>query len=89
MFVRHPPIKVGDVFRTTKHGNVVVREYKSAKEVVVEFEDGARYEEMVDQLDEDQIEILDAMLDDGVLEYASPWYDSDRNYWVVGLEVEN
>ena len=33
---------------------------------------------------EDAEEIIDQLLDDGELDYASPWYDSSRDYWVIG-----
>ena len=38
-------------------------------------------------LPEDILEEVDEMLDDGDLDYASPWYDAPRNEWIVGVEV--
>lgn len=34
-----------------------------------------------------ELEGLDEMLDNGVLDYASPSYDSDRDEWVVGVAL--
>lgn len=36
---------------------------------------------------EELIEKVDEMLDEGTLEYASPWYDSSRKDWIVGKSV--
>ena len=38
-------------------------------------------------LPEEILEDVDEMLDDGDLDYASPWYDAPRNEWIVGVEV--
>jgi len=32
-------------------------------------------------------EEFNEMIDDGTLDVASPWYDSDRQHWVVGLPI--
>lgn len=37
-------------------------------------------EEILDEVNE--------MLDDGELDYASPYYDAPRDEWIVGVEVE-
>ena len=42
---------------------------------------GADYNVFLEYIDEDE---LNDMLDDGELEYASPYYDSDRERWFVG-----
>lgn len=36
---------------------------------------------------EELIEQVDEMLDEGTLDYASPWYDCSREDWIVGIEV--
>lgn len=36
---------------------------------------------------EELIEQVDEMLDEGTLDYASPWYDSSRKDWIVGVAV--
>ena len=38
-------------------------------------------------LPEEILEEVDEMLDDGTLEYASPYYDAPRDEWIVGVEV--
>ena len=38
-------------------------------------------------LPEEILEEVDEMLDDGTLEYASPYYDAPRDQWIVGVEV--
>lgn len=48
---------------------------------------GLDYSELVKHLDEDQIEQLDNDLDDGDIDYASPYYDSDREDWFVGVSL--
>jgi hypothetical protein len=42
---------------------------------------GAKYEELA------ELENLNEMLDDSELSSASPWYDSDRDNWIVGVEL--
>jgi len=37
-------------------------------------------EELQDQVDE--------LLDEGTLDYASPWYDSSREDWIVGISID-
>lgn len=49
---------------------------------------GLEYDDLVDGLDEDQIERIDEMLYLGELDSASPWYDAERQHWVVGIEVD-
>lgn len=46
---------------------------------------GASYEDFKEKYKGDKD--IDELLDDGELEYASPWYDSDRNNWFVGCDV--
>jgi hypothetical protein len=48
---------------------------------------GCKYKELAAVLDEDQIEHLNEYLYNGEIDYASPWYDSDRDYWFVGYAV--
>lgn len=43
---------------------------------------GASYDDLGDS-----VEDLDEMLDEGVLEYASPYYDAPRDEWIVGVEM--
>ena len=38
-------------------------------------------------LPEEILEEVDEMLDDGELEYASPYYDAPRDEWIVGVEI--
>ena len=39
-------------------------------------------------LPEEVLEEANEMLDDGELEYASPYYDAPRDRWIVGVECE-
>lgn len=39
-------------------------------------------------LPEEILEEVDDLLDSGELDYASPWYDSPRHEWIVGVEVD-
>lgn len=34
-------------------------------------------------------ELLETLLDDGELDYASPWYDAPKDQWFVGAELSN
>ena len=45
---------------------------------------GLSYEDLEDDSDE-----LEEWLDDGVLEYASPYYDSAKSEWFCGIEVDS
>ena len=38
-------------------------------------------------LPEEIREEVDEMLDNGELEYASPYYDAPRDRWIVGVEI--
>lgn len=38
-------------------------------------------------LPEEILEEVDDMLDNGDLEYASPYYDAPRGDWIVGVEI--
>ena len=38
-------------------------------------------------LPEEILEEVDEMLDNGELEYASPYYDAPRGEWIVGVEI--
>lgn len=38
-------------------------------------------------LPEEILEEVDEMLDDGDLDYASPYYDAPRDRWIVGVEI--
>lgn len=42
---------------------------------------GAEYEEL------STLDNLDDMLDEGDLDYASPYYDSDKDSWIVGVQL--
>lgn len=48
---------------------------------------GMRYSDLVDKLSEEQIEQLDEDLEYGDIESASPFYDSDKEFWFVGYEL--
>ena len=50
---------------------------------------GLRYKDLVDKLSEDQIEELQEALDYGEVDYASPYYDSLRDRWIVGYEISD
>lgn len=39
-------------------------------------------------LPEEILDEVNAMLDDGGLDYASPYYDAPRDEWIVGVEVD-
>lgn len=36
---------------------------------------------------EELIEQVDEMLDEGTLDYASPYYDAPKRKWVIGVEL--
>ncbi len=38
-------------------------------------------------LPEEILEEVDEMLDNGELDYASPYYDAPRDGWIVGVEI--
>lgn len=38
-------------------------------------------------LPEEILDEVNEMLDDGELDYASPYYDAPRDEWIVGVEV--
>ena len=38
-------------------------------------------------LPEEILEEVNEMLDDGELDYASPYYDAPRDEWIVGVEI--
>ena len=38
-------------------------------------------------LPEEILEDVNAMLDNGELDYASPYYDAPRDEWIVGVEI--
>jgi len=48
---------------------------------------GCQYDELTQTLDDEELEQLNTDLNDGVLDYASPWYDADREDWFVGYCV--
>ena len=39
-------------------------------------------------LPEEILEDVNEMLDDGSLDYASPYYDAPRDEWIVGVEIK-
>lgn len=45
---------------------------------------GVHYSEIPDDL----IDEVDKLLDNGELDYASPYYDSPRSEWIVGLSCD-
>lgn len=45
---------------------------------------GVPYSEIPDDL----IEEVDKLLDNGELDYASPYYDSPRSEWIVGASID-
>lgn len=48
---------------------------------------GVKYSALVDTLDDVKVDLLNEGLDDGYVDYASPYYDSRRDEWFVGFEV--
>lgn len=50
---------------------------------------GMNYSELVEKLTDEQIEQLEGDLDYDEIEYASPYYDSPRERWFVGIELED
>lgn len=44
---------------------------------------GIKYKDLA----EEDLEEVDALLDSGVLDYASPFYDAPRGDWIIGCEV--
>lgn len=50
---------------------------------------GMNYGHLVANLSEEMIEELDESLDYGEVEYASPYYDADRDAWFVGFELSD
>ena len=48
---------------------------------------GMNYRELCDNIDSELKEQLDEDLDYGDIEYASPYYDSDRESWFVGYDL--
>lgn len=43
---------------------------------------GLPYEEIPEEI----LDEVNEMLDDGILDYASPYYDAPRREWIVGLD---
>lgn len=39
------------------------------------------------ELPEEILDAVDEMLDNGDLDYASPYYDAPRDRWIVGVEI--
>lgn len=48
---------------------------------------GCNYKELAATLDDDEIEDLNECLYEYTVNYASPYYDADREKWFVGYEV--
>ena len=44
---------------------------------------GLRYADVPEEMRDD----IDTLLEYGDIEYASPWYDSVREYWIIGVEI--
>jgi len=49
---------------------------------------GFKYELFCDLAESVDLDV-DELLDNGELDYASPWYDSTKTNWIVGLEVSS
>jgi len=45
---------------------------------------GWNYQELIQHLSDDLLEQLDEDIDYGIIDSASPWYDSDRKDWIIG-----
>lgn len=43
---------------------------------------GVRYKDLPEEI----LGEVDEMIDDETLDSASPWYDSERKYWIIGVE---
>lgn len=48
---------------------------------------GLQYDDLTQGMSIDDIETLDEELDQGDVEYASPYYDCPRDRWFVGYEI--
>lgn len=48
---------------------------------------GTYYEEAIEHLTEDEIDELNEDLDCGSVDYASPYYDADRDEWFIGYDM--
>lgn len=48
---------------------------------------GMNYELLCEHLEDEVVDQLNEMIDDGELDTASPYYDSDREEWFVGYEL--
>lgn len=48
---------------------------------------GMRYDNLVDQLTNEQVEQLDEALEWGEIESASPYYDASKDRWFVGYAL--
>lgn len=49
----------------------------------------ASYKTIIEFLDQDEMNALEEMLDNGDIDYASPYYDAPREHWMIGLTVED
>lgn len=48
---------------------------------------GLFYKVAIEGLSEEEIDEVDAALEDGEIEYASPYYDASREEWFIGFEI--
>ena len=48
---------------------------------------GTYYEEAIEHLTEEEVDELNEALDCGSVEYASPYYDADRDSWFIGYDM--
>lgn len=48
---------------------------------------GLPYDDLIEGMSEEEVENVNEMIDNGELDSASPWYDSPRDSWIVGVEV--
>ena len=45
---------------------------------------GLRYKDLPEEI----IEEVNDLLQDGELDYVSPWHDAPRHEWIIGVEVD-
>jgi len=48
---------------------------------------GLPYKALVEELSDEQVDEIHEMLDNAEIDYASPYYDSDREAWIVGYNI--
>lgn len=50
---------------------------------------GARYIDIVESLNQEEVNELNEQLDGGEIDYSSPYYDAPRDRWIVGYELSD